>query len=190
MPSFSDYPLLPSLKASLVEQELTTPTDIQARAILDMRLARLSGLEIEKLEAEYKDVIEEIQSLKARVDELRVEADRATRTGELNRAAEVNYGEIPQAEAAIGAATARLEELQKEHRYLKEEEVEPDDIAAVVAEWTGIPVTRLMESERQRLTQLEEHLGERVVGQAEAIEAEEAREVNEATGAEAALALY
>jgi len=116
-----------------------------------------------------KDVIEEIQALRTRVDELRVEADRATRTGELNRAAEINYGEIPKAEAAIEAATVRLAELQKDQKYLKEE-VEPDDIAAVVAEWTGIPVSRLMESQRQRLTQLEEHLGERVVGQREAIE--------------------
>ncbi len=115
-----------------------------------------------------KDVIEEIQGLKARVDELRVEADRATRSAELNRAAEINYGEIPQAEESIGRATDRLAELQAETRYLKEE-VEPDDIAAVVAEWTGIPVTRLMESERQRLTQLEDHLGDRVVGQGEAI---------------------
>jgi ATP-dependent Clp protease ATP-binding subunit ClpB len=115
-----------------------------------------------------KDVIEEIQGLRARIDELRVEADRATRTGELNRAAEINYGEIPGAEAEVEALAARLEELQKDHKFLKEE-VEPDDIAAVVAEWTGIPVTRLMESERQRLTHLEEHLGERVIGQPEAI---------------------
>jgi ATP-dependent Clp protease ATP-binding subunit ClpB len=115
-----------------------------------------------------KDVIEEIQSLKARVDELRVEADRATRSGELNRAAEINYGEIPKAEEAIERATERLAELQSDKRYLKEE-VESDDIAAVVAEWTGIPVSRLMESERQRLTHLEEHLGERVIGQDEAI---------------------
>ncbi|MDE3005916.1 MAG: ATP-dependent chaperone ClpB [Gemmatimonadota bacterium] len=115
-----------------------------------------------------KDVIEEIQELRTRVDELRVEADRATRTGDLNRSAEINYGEIPQAEESIENAAARLAELQKEQKYLKEE-VEPDDIAAVVGEWTGIPVTRLMESERQRLTQLEEHLGERVIGQSEAI---------------------
>ena len=113
-------------------------------------------------------MIEEIQGLRTKVEELRVEADRATRTGDLNRSAEINYGEIPEAEGSIEAAAARLAELQKEHKYLKEE-VEPDDIAAVVGEWTGIPVTRLMESERQRLTQLEDHLGERVIGQGEAI---------------------
>jgi len=117
-----------------------------------------------------KDVIVEIQAMRARIDELRVEADRATRTGELNRAAEINYGEIPDLEEAVETAAGRLAVLQKDHKFLKEE-VESDDIAAVVAEWTGIPVTRLMESERQRLTHLEEHLGQRVVGQVEAISA-------------------
>jgi ATP-dependent Clp protease ATP-binding subunit ClpB len=115
-----------------------------------------------------KDVIEEIQELRTRAEELRVEAERATRTGDLTRAAEINYGEVPKAEAQVRALTDRLAELQKDQKYLKEE-VEPDDIAAVVAEWTGIPVTRLMESERQRLTHLEEHLGARVIGQEEAI---------------------
>jgi ATP-dependent Clp protease ATP-binding subunit ClpB len=104
------------------------------------------------------------------VEELRVEADRATRTGELNRAAEINYGEIPTAEAEIEALAERLAELQKDKRFLKEE-VDADDIAGVVAEWTGIPVTRLMESERQRLVQLEQHLGARVIGQVEAVAA-------------------
>jgi ATP-dependent Clp protease ATP-binding subunit ClpB len=117
-----------------------------------------------------KAVFESIQALRTRVDELRVEADRATRTGDLTRAAEIGYGEIPKAEDEIQQLTSRLRDLQKDKKYLKEE-VEPDDIAAVVAEWTGIPVSRLMESERQRLTHLEEHLAERVVGQQEAIQA-------------------
>ncbi len=117
-----------------------------------------------------KDVIGQIQELRTQVDELRVEAERATRTGELNRAAEISYGEIPEAEERIAALSARLEELQRDKKYLKEE-VEADDIAAVVAEWTGIPVSRLLESERKRLTHLEEHLARRVIGQAEAVEA-------------------
>jgi ATP-dependent Clp protease ATP-binding subunit ClpB len=115
-----------------------------------------------------KDVIEEIQRLRTKVEELRVEADRATRTGDLNRAAEINYGEVPTAETEIEALSTRLAELQKEQKFLKEE-VESDDIAAVVAEWTGIPVNRLMESERHRLTHLEEHLGQKVIGQHEAV---------------------
>jgi ATP-dependent Clp protease ATP-binding subunit ClpB len=117
-----------------------------------------------------KDVIEGIQDARTRVEELRVEAERATRTGDLNRAAAINYGEIPAAEEKISTLSARLDELQKEEKYLKEE-VETDDIAAVVAEWTGIPVTRLMESERRRLAHLEEHLGRRVIGQDEAVTA-------------------
>jgi len=115
-----------------------------------------------------KDVIEGIQEARARVDELRMEAERATRTGELNRVAEINYGEIPQAEEKIETLSGRLQELQKDQKFLKEE-VDADDIAVVVAEWTGIPVTRLMESERRRLAHLEEHLGERVIGQHEAL---------------------
>ncbi|MDZ7779406.1 MAG: ATP-dependent chaperone ClpB [Gemmatimonadota bacterium] len=117
-----------------------------------------------------KDVIDEIQTLRSRVDELRSEADRATRTGDLNRAAEINYGEIPEAEAKVEELSSRLAELQEEQKFLREE-VEADDIAAVVAEWTGIPVSRLLESERQRLTHLEDHLGLRVVGQQEAVTA-------------------
>ena len=116
-----------------------------------------------------KDVIEEIQTLRTRVEELRVEADVATRTSDLSRAAEINYGEIPAADAAIETAVERLGELQKDQGYLKEE-VGADDVAAVVAEWTGIPVTKLMDSERQRLTHLEEHLGQRVIGQDEALQ--------------------
>ena len=114
--------------------------------------------------------IARIQELKERVDGLRTEAERATRGGELARAAEVQYSEIPQAEAEIGKAEERLAALQADGKFLKEE-VTADDIAEVVAEWTGIPVTRLMDSERRRLAGLEELLGRRVVGQDRALSA-------------------
>ena len=117
-----------------------------------------------------KEAIQRLQALKEKVDELRVEAERATRTGDLERAAEIQYSEIPGTEQAIGVAQARLAELQRDGKFLKEE-VDDDDIAAVVGEWTGIPVSRLLESERQRLTHLEDHLEERVIGQPEAIRA-------------------
>jgi ATP-dependent Clp protease ATP-binding subunit ClpB len=117
-----------------------------------------------------KAAIVRIQDLKEKVDELRVEAERATRTGDLNRAAELQYGEIPRTEKDIEKAEERLARLQAEGKFLKEE-VDGDDIAVVVAEWTGIPVSRLMESERARLTRLEELLGARVIGQSRAIEA-------------------
>ena len=117
-----------------------------------------------------KEGIERLQGLKERLDELRVEAERAARTGNLERAAEVRYSEIPGTEQAATIAEERLAELQQEGKFLKEE-VDADDIAEVVAEWTGIPVSRLMETERERLRQLEHLLGERVVGQPEAIQA-------------------
>ena len=115
-----------------------------------------------------KDAIQAIQTLKERVDELRVDADRATRTGDLNRAAEVQYGEIPRTRKELEAAEVRLHELQAGGKFLKEE-VDADDIAEVVSEWTGVPVTRLLESERQRLTHLEDLLAARVVGQRPAV---------------------
>ncbi len=114
--------------------------------------------------------IARIQELKERVDALRTEAEQATRRGELGRAAEVQYSEIPAAQADIEKAEERLAALQSEGKFLKEE-VTDDDIAEVVAEWTGIPVTRLMDSERKRLAGLEALLGKRVIGQDKALSA-------------------
>jgi ATP-dependent Clp protease ATP-binding subunit ClpB len=153
-------------------QSDTLGSAAERRAGIEAELAELSeksqGMKA-RWQAE-KDVIEGIREARTQVDELKVEAERATRTGDLNRVAAINYGEIPAAEEQIDTLSARLEELQKEQKFLKEE-VETDDIAAVVAEWTGIPVTRLMESERRRLTHLEDHLALRVIGQPVALAA-------------------
>jgi ATP-dependent Clp protease ATP-binding subunit ClpB len=143
-------------RLSAIEQELSELRE------------RSSGMKA-RWQAE-KDQIQKIRSLKERVDGLRVEAERATRTGDLGRAAELQYGEVPKIQQELAAAEARLHELQASGKFLKEE-VDADDIAQVVAEWTGIPVTRLMESERKRLTQLEDLLGARVIGQRDAITA-------------------
>jgi ATP-dependent Clp protease ATP-binding subunit ClpB len=117
-----------------------------------------------------KDQIAKIRSLKEHIDNLRVEAERATRTADLARAAEIQYGEVPKTERELEAAEARLAELQSHGKFLKEV-VDAEDVAIVVARWTGIPVTRMLESEKQRLTHLEEELGSRVVGQQEALTA-------------------
>jgi ATP-dependent Clp protease ATP-binding subunit ClpB len=117
-----------------------------------------------------KEAITRIQNLKEKIDELRLEIDQATRTGDLNRAAELQYGKLPDTEQALEGAEARLEGLQAEGRYLREE-VDADDIAGVVGEWTGIPVSRLMESERDRLMHLEGLLAKRVIGQMDAVSA-------------------
>ncbi len=145
---------------------------VERREAIEAELAglqeRSSGMKAE-WQAE-KEAISRIQGLKERIDELRSEATRATRTGNLERAAELQYSEIPQTEHEATEAEQRLNELQAEGKFLREE-VEADDIAEVVGEWTGIPVTRLMESERERLTHLESLLSDRVIGQSEAISA-------------------
>jgi ATP-dependent Clp protease ATP-binding subunit ClpB len=117
-----------------------------------------------------KDQISKIRAIKQRIEELRVEAERAQRTADLTRAAEIQYGEVPRLERELREADERLQVLQSKGKYLKEE-VDPEDVADVVSRWTGIPVTRMLESERQRLTHLDEVLGSRVIGQPEAVRA-------------------
>jgi ATP-dependent Clp protease ATP-binding subunit ClpB len=156
-------------------QALVREEDRSARERRDAIEAELADLREKSsgMKAEWqaeKEAIGRIQELKERIDELRSEAERATRTGDLQRAAEVQYGEIPRTQEEAAAAEARLAELQSGKKFLREE-VEADDIAEVVGEWTGIPVSRLLESERDRLTHLEGLLGERVVGQEEALSA-------------------
>ena len=117
-----------------------------------------------------KETITGLQGKKAQLEQLRMEADQATRRGELQKAAEISYGRIPALEKEITTSEKRLAEVQKKAKYLKEE-VDSEDIAEIVAKWTGIPVTKMLESERERLTKLEDELGQRVVGQPEALAA-------------------
>ena len=117
-----------------------------------------------------KDAIGGLQAKKAELEQLRGESEQATRRGDLQKAAEITYGRIPALEKEIGETEKRLGQIQKKGKYLKEE-VDADDIAEIVAKWTGIPVTKMLESERERLTRLEAELGRRVVGQPEALAA-------------------
>ena len=117
-----------------------------------------------------KEAISRIREMKARIDELKVEADRATRTGDLARASEIQYGEIPNLKVELEAAESHIDELQKETSFLKEE-VDEEDVAEVVARWTGIPISRMLQSERERLSHLDDLLNRRVIGQAEATKA-------------------
>jgi len=163
------------IQLEIEKQALSQEKEAGARDRLRNIVEELAGLREESagMKARWqseKEAITRIQKLKEKIDELRLEADRATRTGDLNLAAELQYGEIPGTEQGLEIAEARLEELQAGGKFLKEE-VDADDIAAVVGEWTGIPVSRLLESERQRLAHLEELLGKRVIGQREALEA-------------------
>jgi ATP-dependent Clp protease ATP-binding subunit ClpB len=117
-----------------------------------------------------KAAIHSLQAKKAEVEQLKQEVEQASRRGDLQKAAELRYGKIPQLEKAISEEETRLVEIQKQAKYLKEE-VDAEDIAEIVAKWTGIPVSKMLESDRERLTRLEAELGRRVVGQQEAVAA-------------------
>jgi ATP-dependent Clp protease ATP-binding subunit ClpB len=114
-----------------------------------------------------KDAIDTIRQLKEELEQRRNAVDREA---DLEKAAEIRYGQIPELERQVEAATEKLAELQSTQRMLKEE-VEPEDVAEVVSRWTGVPVTRLLEGEVAKLVRLEDVLHERVVGQDEAVSA-------------------
>ena len=145
---------------------------VERLAALETELAEIRE-QLAGLKARWgleKEAIERVRDLKRQQEEASVGAEQATRTGDLQRAAEISYGEIPRLRGELTEAEAELTRMQAEGSLLKEE-VGPEDIAEVVASWTGIPVTRMLEAEQDRLTRLEDHLHERVVNQNEAITA-------------------
>jgi len=129
---------------------------------------KISGLKAQ-WESE-KNVINEINELKKKLDEVREEANRLEREGDLNRVAELRYGQIPQMQREVDALNAKLAEMQKSGALLREE-VTDEDIAEIVSKWTGVPVTKMLESELQKLVRMEDNLQRRVVGQEEAVTA-------------------
>ncbi|NJD09291.1 MAG: AAA family ATPase, partial [Gemmatimonadetes bacterium] len=146
------------------------PATAERRERIEQELAEL-GEQANAMKAAWqseKEQIGRIRALKGRIDGLRSEMERVTRTVDLNRAAEIQYGEIPKAERELGAAEARLAELQAKGKFLREQ-VDAEDVATVVSRWTGIPVARMLETERQRLRNLDQELARRVIGQREAV---------------------
>jgi ATP-dependent Clp protease ATP-binding subunit ClpB len=117
-----------------------------------------------------KQVIGELRGLKGKLEQTRTEMERAERAMDLEKAARLRYGEMGQLEQQIRAAEARLKSMQGEHPLLKEE-VDAEEIAAIVARWTGIPVSKLLEGETQKLIHMEQNLRQRVVGQEDAVRA-------------------
>jgi ATP-dependent Clp protease ATP-binding subunit ClpB len=111
-----------------------------------------------------REQLERVKDATKKIDELRMEAERAERNGDLQRVAEIRYGEIP-------ALEQQLQEREVPAEPMVKEEVDEDDVASVVARWTGIPVSRLLEGETEKLIHMEERLHQRVVGQEEAVEA-------------------
>ncbi|HWN19901.1 MAG TPA: Clp protease N-terminal domain-containing protein, partial [Gemmatimonadales bacterium] len=117
-----------------------------------------------------KASLQEMQQLKAEIESVRAEIEQTTRRGDLQRAAELRYSKLPELERRLAEDEKRLHEIQAGAMYLKEA-VDAEDIAEIVSKWTGIPVNRMMESERERLTKLEDELARRVIGQRQAVTA-------------------
>jgi ATP-dependent Clp protease ATP-binding subunit ClpB len=117
-----------------------------------------------------KEAIEKMRTAKAELEQLRVQLDQARNAGDLGRASEIQYGRIPELELRLKDEGDKLAEFQKDGVMLKEE-VDEEDVAEVVAKWTGVPVSKMLEGEMQKLVSMEERLGHRVIGQDEALTA-------------------
>jgi ATP-dependent Clp protease ATP-binding subunit ClpB len=164
-------------------QQLEIEREALKKETDDVSRARLEALEADLAEVRErsgemkarwqneKGAIDAIKGAKARLEEVRAEAERAEREADLERAAKLRYGEIPELDKEIAEAEQRLAELHAGGTTMLTEEVTEEDVAQVVAKWTGIPVSRLMEGEVEKLIKMEDRLHERVIGQDEAIEA-------------------
>ena len=160
------------LQLEIEQVALEKESDEASVARLDALHDELATLNVELagMKAHWDDereAIDAIRTLKEELESLRIQLEREV---DLNVAAEIRYGRIPDLEQRIAAATAHLDELQRDNRMLKEE-VDAEDIAEVVSRSTGVPVSRLVEAEAAKLVHLEEHLHERVVGQDDAVTA-------------------
>jgi len=145
----------------------------------EQKVTELSG-QIANLQEEYgalkakwqneKDLIQKIREAKETIENLKVEAEKAERNADWGLAAEIRYGKIVAQEKIVKELTDELNAIQDKQRLLREQ-VDDEQIAEIISKWTGIPVTKMLESEREKLLRLEDELGKRVIGQSEAIEA-------------------
>lgn len=137
---------------------------------IDKEIGNLSEKtkELELKWANEKSIVLEIRGIKKELESIRMEAEEAEMKADLSRAAEIRYGKIPSLKKELEVKLTRLKKLQKSRRILKEE-ITVEDIAEVVARWTGIPLTKMLEEEREKLEKMEGELGKRIVGQNEAI---------------------
>jgi ATP-dependent Clp protease ATP-binding subunit ClpB len=117
-----------------------------------------------------KGIIQKIRDIKERIDQLRIDAERFQRQGDLNKVAEILYGEIPNLEKELKEEQERIKVLQKDGTSMLKEEVNANDIADIISKWTGIPVSKLLEGEREKLVHMEDRLSQRVVGQEKALQ--------------------
>ena len=158
------------MQLEIEREAIKRENDTAKIAELGMEIANLSE-ERDSLKARWsaeKDVVDQIQNAKKAIDECKLEAERAEREGDYGKVAEIRYGKLKELEQTIHDGKSKLAEIQSKSKMIKEE-VDAEEIAEVVAAWTGIPVTKMLESDREKLLKLEEELAKRVVGQDEAI---------------------
>ncbi|HMD82805.1 MAG TPA: AAA family ATPase, partial [Anaerolineales bacterium] len=162
------------LQLQIEKQALIKEEDAASRQRLERIEQELANLQEESrsMKAHWqkeKELIAKIRELKEKIEAAKIEEQAAERRADLNRVAELRYGTLVQLKKELDQANSGLEQLQQKQKMLKEE-VDEEDIAQIVSHWTGIPVTRMMESEIQKLIHLEANLRERVISQEEALE--------------------
>jgi ATP-dependent Clp protease ATP-binding subunit ClpB len=173
LPVELDEPMRRARQLEIEREALAKETDKGSRerlSRLEEELGRLRG-QVATLEVHWKKekaIVTKIRELKAEREQIKVDEQKAERLGDLQRVAELRYGNLLQLERQLEQENARLAKLHLEKRMLREE-VDEEDIAQVVSKWTGVPVTRLLEGEVEKLVNMEARLHQRVVGQAEAV---------------------
>ncbi len=163
------------LQLEIERQALTRETDEKSKGRLEDIERRIADLNEKSsaMKAKWqseKEEIEKMRTVKEQLEQARLELDRARQGGDLNKAAELQYGRIPEMEKVLETEQERLAELQKDGVFLKEE-VDEEDVAEIVAKWTGVPVSKMLEGEMQKLIAMEDNLSKRVIGQDEALQA-------------------
>ncbi len=163
------------LQLEIERQALQREEDERSKARLREIEKRIADLREESsgMKAKWqseKEAIERMRTAKAELEQLKLQLDQVRNAGDLARASEIQYGQIPELERRLAAEQQKLAELQKDGVMLKEE-VDEEDVAEVVAKWTGIPVSKMLEGEMQKLVSMEERLSKRVIGQEEALKA-------------------
>jgi len=161
------------IKMEIEQEALKKETDAASKERLDKLKKELAELneQLNGMKGQWqleKDVIQHIRDIKTAIDEAHMEEQRAERSGELSKVAEIRYGKIVKLEQELEEQNKKLEEIQQNSQMLKEE-VSAEDIAGVIAKWTGIPVDKLLEGEKEKLVHAEKALAHRVIGQKDAI---------------------
>lgn len=159
------------MQLEIEREAIRREDDREKEALLSKDIADLTE-QRNALKAKWeseKEVVHGIQREKENIDRLKFEAEQAEKAGDYGKVAEIRYGKIAEAEKRLNEYQQKMSEMTRENNALLKEEVDSEDIAQIVARWTGIPVSRMVQSEREKLLHLEEELGRRVAGQEEAI---------------------